>query len=158
MVTTDPQRATELLTRAPQLAYAIFQALLLLGLVDTSVLQQVIETHQSAAPVGAVPPQSAPQPFNLAQFQQQGYVPTPPQQAAGYAPPQPPPQPVQQYQPPQPVQPPQPAQLDQNTIMQILSMPQQQIDSLPPNQRDQIMQLRHTYGGMAGQGQRLPGY
>jgi hypothetical protein len=36
LTTTDPAKATELLRQAPQLSYAIFQALLLMGLVTTT--------------------------------------------------------------------------------------------------------------------------
>src|SRR5690348_1798657 len=34
LATSDPSRATELLSQAPQLSYAIFQALLIMGLVS----------------------------------------------------------------------------------------------------------------------------
>ncbi|KAF2115587.1 hinge domain of cleavage stimulation factor subunit 2-domain-containing protein, partial [Lophiotrema nucula] len=50
LVTTEPLKATELLRQAPQLAYAIFQALLLLNLVDTSVLSSIVETTGAAPP------------------------------------------------------------------------------------------------------------
>ena len=59
LVATDPLKATELLRQAPQLSYAVFQALLLMNLVDTSVLTQVIE---SAAPVVQAPPPPVVQP------------------------------------------------------------------------------------------------
>src|SRR4051812_22118017 len=38
LVATDAPKATELLRQAPQLSYAIFQALLLMGLVSTEAL------------------------------------------------------------------------------------------------------------------------
>ncbi|KKK12459.1 putative polyadenylation factor subunit CstF64, partial [Aspergillus ochraceoroseus] len=69
LVMADPARATELLRQAPQLAYAIFQALLLMNLVDYNTLGSVVE--QAAQP--AVPPPSAPpvaqafQPFSAQQ-------------------------------------------------------------------------------------------
>lgn len=47
MAMTDPLKAVELFRQSPQLSYAIFQALLLMGLVDASALQSVIE--QTAA-------------------------------------------------------------------------------------------------------------
>ncbi|RMZ88199.1 hypothetical protein DV736_g4564, partial [Chaetothyriales sp. CBS 134916] len=40
MALSEPAKATELLTQAPQLSYAIFQALILMNLVDPSVLAQ----------------------------------------------------------------------------------------------------------------------
>ncbi|KAF2007924.1 hypothetical protein P154DRAFT_391690, partial [Amniculicola lignicola CBS 123094] len=50
LVMTDPAKATELLRQAPQLAYAIFQALLLLNLVDTAMLGHLIEPGAGPAP------------------------------------------------------------------------------------------------------------
>ncbi|KAF2088540.1 hypothetical protein K490DRAFT_15375, partial [Saccharata proteae CBS 121410] len=44
LVLSDPNRATELMRQAPQLAFAIFQALLLLGLIDQSLLTSVVDT------------------------------------------------------------------------------------------------------------------
>jgi cleavage stimulation factor subunit 2 len=47
--------ARQLLTISPQLAYAVFQAMLMMNLVDASVLQQVVattgQTSQLAHPV-----------------------------------------------------------------------------------------------------------
>ncbi|KAF2878097.1 hinge domain of cleavage stimulation factor subunit 2-domain-containing protein, partial [Massariosphaeria phaeospora] len=50
LVMTDPAKATELLRQAPQLAYAIFQALLLLNLVDPAILGQLVEPAAAAPP------------------------------------------------------------------------------------------------------------
>ncbi|KAF3093059.1 hypothetical protein TWF569_005898 [Orbilia oligospora] len=66
---SDPAKCMELLRKAPQLCYAIFQALLLMNLVDPSILSQVIESS-SAATNTAPPPQ------------QQQYQPPPPPQPA----------------------------------------------------------------------------
>ncbi|PHH72680.1 hypothetical protein CDD80_4385 [Ophiocordyceps camponoti-rufipedis] len=43
LASSDPQRATELLQQAPQLAYAVFQALLVMGLVSPEAIQAVAE-------------------------------------------------------------------------------------------------------------------
>lgn len=131
---SDPAKATELLRQAPQLAYAIFQSLLLLRLVDEKILAQLIEVPP-AAPAAPAPhlaaqnyPVYAPQP-----------APTPPVQAQvpmAYAPPQPPPQPAQA--------------LDQSAAYaQIMSMSQQQIDAFPPEVRAQILHARQLL--LAGQ-------
>ena len=150
LVMGDPAKATELLKQAPQLSYAIFQALLLMGLVDTTVLASVVE--QASQPTPQPPSSQQPQP----QPQQQ------PQQLPPSRPPpafQPPAQPTyQQYQsiptqmhvptPPihnQPYQPPpqtsqQPGQ--EELLKQVLAMSQQTIDALPPVERGQIMALR----------------
>ncbi|KAF3914765.1 Nucleolin [Dactylellina cionopaga] len=111
---TDPSKCMELLRKAPQLCYAIFQALLLMNLVDPAILSQVIESS-GAPPAAAAPPQP-PQP--------------PPQQY------QPPPAPAPQAAPP-PMDP-QKAQL----IQQVMSLTQEQIISLPPDQQAAILQLR----------------
>ncbi|KAJ4303703.1 hypothetical protein N0V90_002604 [Kalmusia sp. IMI 367209] len=141
LVMSDPGKATELLRQAPQLAYAIFQALLLLNLVDSNVLGSLVDPSASAA--AAPPPQvqpPAPQP------------PRPPQNFAGY-PPQPAPTPPQAA--PQPYgQPPSVAQpgLTPEQLAgyrQILSLTPQQIEQFPPDTRAQVLQLRQAL--MAGQ-------
>ena len=53
--------ARQLLTASPQLAYATFQAMLMMNLVDPSVLQHVVaSTGQASQP--AAPPPAAYQP------------------------------------------------------------------------------------------------
>lgn len=147
LVMGDPAKATELLKQAPQLSYAIFQALLLLGLVDTKVLTSVVEQSQQPAqqqaqpipphptPSYQPPPQQQPYPqYN--QMPGQMHVPTPPVH--------------QPYQPPPVQQPPlqqqqQPGQ--EELLKQVLAMSQQQIDQLPPADRAQIMALRQQLRG-----------
>lgn len=132
---SDPAKATSLLKAAPQLSFAIFQALILMNLVDPKVLAQVVE--QAARP---------PQPANIPPPQ-----PTP-QQYPGYPaiPGQVPPRPAQPYAPtptqqPQPAAP-QPALAQQEMIQQVLAMDQRTIDSFPPTERAQIMQIRAQMG------------
>ena len=136
---SDPARATSLLKTAPQLSYAIFQALILMNLVDPKVLAQVVEqAARPPQPVAAPPPQAMPQ-------QYPGYH---PQMMPGQMPPRPPPQqyappPIPQQQPPPPPQ----AQLTQEQMIQhILSMDQRTIDAYPAGERAQIMQLRASMG------------
>ncbi|KAL9587166.1 MAG: hypothetical protein Q9212_000439 [Teloschistes hypoglaucus] len=153
----DPAKATELLRQAPQLSYAIFQALLLLGLVDSTVLGSVVEKAnkeqqaQPPLPTNAPPPnlppsrgppqgyQITPSPMpsqQYGQFGMPGPVPTPPAHNQPYQPP-----PMQQQPPPQQ------AGLDRdNLLKQVLDMPQEQVDSLPPAQRAQVMQIRREHG------------
>ncbi|KAF2268536.1 hypothetical protein CC78DRAFT_613238 [Lojkania enalia] len=137
LVMTDPGRATELLRQAPQLSYAIFQALLLLNLADTAVLSQLIDPNTAA---------QAPAPAT-----QQAPPVQPPRNFPGYPPqpvPTPPQPPVPQYAAP-PTQPQQPA-VDQNAAYaQILQLTPSQIDQLPPDARAQIMQIRQVL--LAGQ-------
>ncbi|KAK5457298.1 hypothetical protein LTS15_005079 [Exophiala xenobiotica] len=131
---SDPARATSLLKTAPQLSFAIFQALILMNLVDPKVLAQVVEQAARPPQPAAVPP---PQP-------------TPQQYPAPMVPGQMPPRPPQQYPPPPAQQQPplqaQPQISQQEMIQQILAMDQRTIDSFSPNERAQIMQIRAQMG------------
>lgn len=121
----DPSRASELLTQAPQLSYAVFQALLLMGLVSPEAINSVLE------PGSAPPPAPAPT----------AYIPAP----GGYAaPPSAAPTPVAQ-----PAVPAAPAP-DPNSdalIQQVLSLPDEVIAALPEAERAQILQLRAQFAG-----------
>lgn len=163
---TEPGKATALLQQAPQLSYAIFQALLLLGLVDTNVLSSLLQQvpPQQVPPQQQPPPQQPPPmpygqppgmpppqygqppqfpPQQHAQYppqqQQQHYAPTPPVQHQAYQPPPP------QQQPPPHQQAP-PAGDQQALIAQVMGMSREQIFALEPPARDQIMALRASWG------------
>ena len=157
LVMGDPAKATELLKQAPQLSYAIFQALLLMGLVDSSALSSVI--HEASQSAQQPPQQQVPPPRPTPVGYQQ---PPPPQQYGQYQPPQPhlqdprmalvPTPPVQggMYQPPPQQQPPVPQQAPDPQaalLQQVLAMSQAQIDMLPPTERAQIMQLKQSLIG-----------
>ncbi|KAJ9630200.1 uncharacterized protein PV06_03454 [Exophiala oligosperma] len=134
---SDSARATSLLKTAPQLSFAIFQALILMNLVDPKVLAQVVEqAARPAQPAAVPPPQPTPQQYPPPMMP--GQVPArpqpPPQQ---YAPP-----PAQQQPPPQA----QPQLSQQEMIQQILAMDQRTIDSFSPTERAQIMQIRAQMG------------
>ncbi|KAI0136705.1 hypothetical protein BJ170DRAFT_602846 [Xylariales sp. AK1849] len=140
LATTDPARATELLTAAPQLSYAIFQALLLMGLVSPEAIHSVVDT--SAPPPVQAPPTGYPPPPIP------GYpsvaTGTPPV-AAPYAPPvvQPPPA---SYAPPPAAAAP-PSQDTDQLVKMVMELPQAQIDQLPDGERRQIMALRAQFMG-----------
>lgn len=140
LVMSDPNKATDLLKQAPQLSYAIFQALLLMGLVDASALQSVIE--QSAAQA-APPPQGTSYPGYPSHLGGPGSVPTPPP-PPGYAPP-----------PAAPPAAPAPGAagiggLDKTALIQyVLSMTQDQINALQPAEREQLTMVRQSI--MSGQ-------
>jgi cleavage stimulation factor subunit 2 len=138
LVMGDPARATELLRQAPQLAYAIFQALLLMGLVDTSVLGSVVE--QASQPQQTPLPPAAPyipQPHTqFPHIPSQGQISTPPAQNQGYG--------IPQHAQKPPVGQP---QGQEELLKQVMAMSQQQIDALPPNERAQIMALRQALMG-----------
>ncbi|RAO71853.1 uncharacterized protein BHQ10_007865 [Talaromyces amestolkiae] len=132
LAVADPGRATELLRTAPQLAYAIFQALLLMNLVDYSTLGSVVEQASQAAPAPAAA-SALYQPYSTVPAQ----VSTPPVQSSPFA-------------PPPPAAAPQQIPGQEELLQQVLSMPQSQIDALPPLERSQIMMLRQQLmqGGM----------
>ncbi|OIW34451.1 hypothetical protein CONLIGDRAFT_626465 [Coniochaeta ligniaria NRRL 30616] len=149
LATTDPARATELLSQAPQLSYAIFQALLLMGLVSPEAINSVVDTSAGVAP----PPQAAAPPVQQQQQpqmpgypgypqQQPAFTNTPPLQVGGYAPPPMPQQQVQQAPPPQAA-----VAQDQAALMAaVMSLPQETIDQLPEAERAQVLALRASFG------------
>ncbi|KAK5703454.1 hypothetical protein LTR17_022096 [Elasticomyces elasticus] len=98
MSISNPAQATALLAQAPQLGYAMFQALLLCGLVDTNILGSLI---QGGAPPPAAQAQAPPQPSIQQQQTVYQQPPMPPQQQQQQ---QQAPPPQHQYQPPQPQQ------------------------------------------------------
>ncbi|KAK3300322.1 uncharacterized protein B0H64DRAFT_428410 [Chaetomium fimeti] len=139
LATSDPARATELLAQAPQLSYAIFQALLIMGLVSPDAINSVVEpgtapipaaaAYGSGAPATGTPPVAAPG----------GYAPPPPQAA-----------PVAAIPPPAAAAPPAqqapPAGQDPEALMRaVMELPQETIDQLPEAERQQIMALRASY-------------
>jgi cleavage stimulation factor subunit 2 len=151
LTTSDPAKATELLQQAPQLSYAIFQALLLMGLVSTDALSSVVEAAAAqpappqqgygAPPTGYYPPGFPPPPLHMSG--QMGIpMGTPPVQGHGSYPP-----PPMQHRAPPAQQPAPQAVPDSDALMQqVLAMPQELIDSLPPADRAQLMALRASYG------------
>ncbi|KAK8870067.1 hypothetical protein IAR55_000637 [Kwoniella newhampshirensis] len=94
LITTNPEQARQLLSSKPQLAYALFQAMLLMNIVDPSVLQR-IQPLPAVAPVSAYPAPAPAQP--------PAYPPYPPAPAQGLPPTNYPPYPPSNssYRPPQ---------------------------------------------------------
>ena len=145
LVMSDPATATALLKQAPQLSYAIFQALLLMNLVSSDTLAEVVQT--SASPV-AEPPAAAGKPLlTHSQAPPQKYgQPSPQQYNQGYpAPGGYPPPPQQQQAPPQ--APPSGGPDADALIQQVLAMPQEVIDALAPAERAQLLALRAQFAG-----------
>ncbi|KAF2140932.1 uncharacterized protein K452DRAFT_327238 [Aplosporella prunicola CBS 121167] len=146
LVTNDPAKATELLRQAPQLSFAIFQALLLLGLIDQSLLTSVVDTAtipQAAAAAAPPPPSATPMASRPA------YPGFPPQTGRGPMPVPTPPVGAP-FQQPQPQAPPPQVVDQQELIRQVLSMTPAQMAALRPEDRVQIEQLRASL--MGGQG------
>jgi cleavage stimulation factor subunit 2 len=127
LVMADAGKAAEILHQAPQHSYAIFQALLLMNLVDTSILTQAISGGAPAPPPPPPPPPVAAPPKPPVA------VPTPPP-----VPPQPP---MQQQQMPSPLM---GLPEDQKLALmrQVMSLTPEQIGALPPAQQGAILDLR----------------
>ncbi|KAI1093477.1 hypothetical protein F5B19DRAFT_122812 [Rostrohypoxylon terebratum] len=134
--TTDPPRATELLQAAPQLSYAIFQALLLMGLVSPEAIHSVVET--SAAIPAAQPAAGYPAAYG-------GATTVTPPVAAPYAPPAAS-APQTAYAAPAASAPAAALQQDPDQLMQaVMSLPADTIDQLPEAERQQILALRASF-------------
>ncbi|KAI1802461.1 hinge domain of cleavage stimulation factor subunit 2-domain-containing protein [Daldinia bambusicola] len=135
LATTDPNRATELLQQAPQLSYAIFQALLLMGLVSPEAIHSVVDS--SAAP----PPVQQPVPVYPPAYT--GTTTVTPPVAAAYAPPAAAAAPQAAYAPPAASAPVAAAPQDTEALMQaVMNLSQEMIDQLPETERQQILALR----------------
>ncbi|KAI9675195.1 MAG: hypothetical protein M1829_003555 [Trizodia sp. TS-e1964] len=144
MVMADPAKATELLKAAPQLSYAIFQALLLMGLVSTDILTSIVE-QSTAGPVRPPVPtqpalahqQASIYPTGYSSYGQTiGQIPGANLPAAGRA-----------YQQPAAVAAPQTQQIDHNLLLQqILSLSPEVIDAMGPVEKAQVLEVRQKYG------------
>ncbi|POS73619.1 RNA recognition domain-containing protein [Diaporthe helianthi] len=160
LATTDPARATELLNQAPQLSYAVFQALLLMGLVSPEAINAVLEPGANPAAASAPPGAVSGYPPPPVQQQQQqqpigfpgvGATNTPPVAAPTlFAPPA-----VPAAAPaPAPVPAaggafggPAAGQNPDDLIQQVLSLPDEVIAQLPEAEKQTILQLRAQYSG-----------
>lgn len=148
LASTDPARATELLNQAPQLSYAVFQALLLMGLVSPEAINAVLEPGSNPPPA----PPGAGGGYPPAQPGFPGATNTPPVVApTPYAPP------PAAMATPVPVAAPAPAaaaafgaapgQNPDELIQQVLSLPEEVIAQLPEAEKQAILQLRAQYSG-----------
>lgn len=136
LAASEPQRATELLQQAPQLAAAVFQALLLMGLVSPEAISSVVEG-------GAPPPAHGyPAPPMPGYPAAQASKPTPPVAGMPYAPP-----PSQGYGAPvaAPAAPPASGLNPDDLLRQVMELPEAQINLLPEAERQQILALRQQF-------------
>lgn len=112
MATSNPEQTRQLLHGNPSLTFALFQAMVMLNLVDPSMVQQTAAT--STTTTATNPPQPARQ-------QQPPIVQSIPQSAPN-------------------------AEQQRAIIAQIMSLTPEQISALPPQQRDQVLQLVRLHG------------
>lgn len=157
VVMNTPEQAEVLLKQSPQLAYAVFQAMLLMDVIDAQMLTKVIASNP-AAPPPPPPPNFAPQPSQ---------TPTPSFPPMYNQPPPPPIQtpqsfarpPLQGFPPPRTTTPqmritPQPGTpqpggpaMNQALIQQVMSLSDVQINALPLQQRQVILGVKQRILG-----------
>ncbi|KHN96486.1 RNA recognition motif containing protein [Metarhizium album ARSEF 1941] len=146
LATSEPQRATELLQQAPQLAYAVFEALLLMGLVSPEAIQSV------ADPTAPLPAPQQPATAYPGSAAASGYAAannnTPPVAGMTYAPPAAAAAAQPSFGAPVAPQPSPAAAQDPDALMRaVMDLTQAQIDMLSDADRQQIMALRATFAG-----------
>lgn len=153
LTTHAPEQARHLLISHPQLAYAIFHAMLMMNVVDPAVVQRVVNETGPASGFPAVPPGSVMGPALGAP----PLHPMHPDPIAARSP-QPPLMPAPGPSPiptaaPAPVAAPAPMlhapQLDEQQrqlLHQVLQLTPEQIQALPPEQRAGILQLKAQFG------------
>ncbi|PWN37393.1 uncharacterized protein FA14DRAFT_141600 [Meira miltonrushii] len=141
LATMNPDQAKILLNGHPQLAYALFQAMLMMNVVDGSILERVL-TQSGAL---GVPPQQAPPQQQFQQHPPQG----PPHMGYGQPPPFDGMHSGPYGGPPPPQQGGQVNNLpdDQRALLEeVLKLTPDQIAALPPDQREGILQLKASLG------------
>ncbi|KAL1933892.1 hypothetical protein VTP01DRAFT_7982 [Rhizomucor pusillus] len=140
-----PAFTRDFLTSNPQVAYALFQAMVMMNIVDPNIITRIISNPVGGSPAAAGSPMAA-------------NTPTPPQPAAAAAAAapssmQPPPQAVNSPVPPQPAAanmpmatgspvPPNVQEQQKALLMQVMHLTEEQINALPAEHRDQIRQLK----------------
>ncbi|KAF8889221.1 hypothetical protein CPB85DRAFT_1333938 [Mucidula mucida] len=142
-VITHPDHARKVLQTNPQLAYALFQALVLNNIVDPSILQRMREASGMSAPAPPPPPPPAvPTTYPPPPMQQYpGYPPVPP--ASMMYPP--PPAPNSYYRPPMLAG---VSEEQRAVLLQVLNMTPDRINALPDGERAAIQQLRAQFGAV----------
>ncbi|EEY18603.1 RNA-binding protein [Verticillium alfalfae VaMs.102] len=124
LASNDPARATELLQQAPQLSYAVFQALLLMGLVSPEAIHSVLEPSSGVPAPQALPAGFPPQ--GVPGYPPAGATNTPPVAATPYPAP---PQPV--YGAPAPAPAPALGHDTDALMRQVMELPIETINTLP---------------------------
>lgn len=140
LATNEPQRATELLQQAPQLAAAIFQTLLLMGLVSPEAVSSVVDPGAGAPPAAHAPNPGYAAPSIPGYPAPQAFNPTPPAAGVAYPPPAAPAYSATPAPPPA-----QPGLNTDDLLRQVMELPEAQINMLPEAERQQILALRAQF-------------
>jgi len=176
MIQQNPEQAKHILMSNPPLTYALLQAQAILGMVNIQVVQKLcstkaVVTQPQPIPSSVAPTTSQPIPTTMP-LPSGALLPTPPAPIASNVPygtsttpysSQP--QPIKGQQvgyvtPPQPIYPNQVPSLSvqleslpepqRSLLQQVVNLTPDQIDKLPPEQRQQVQQLRQTLAVMTG--------
>lgn len=145
MASGNPEQTKQLLNGNPSLTYAIFQAMVMMNLIDSNMIQQIMSmsssslaaTTTSTLPPPPPPPSSTVNGKNISQANSAATA-TTTATAATF--------PSTQQQPPPPMSvggiAPVNAEQQRALIMQIMNLTTEQINALPAQQREQVIQLR----------------
>lgn len=134
LAASSPDQARSLLTSNPQLAYALFHAMILMNVVDPAVVQRVVSDSGVQMTQGQPPPMPMTMPAPPPVAPQVVHQPPPGAQPAPA---------------PQPADPLASSNLDdqqRQLLMQVLQLTPEQINALPPEQRASILQLKAQFG------------
>ncbi|KAF7730974.1 Cleavage stimulation factor subunit 2 [Apophysomyces ossiformis] len=134
-----PQFTRDFLTSNPQVAYALFQAMVMMNIVDPNIITRMMSgapATPASAPAPAVNMPPAPPIVPVAQPMPAQQPQIPPQQPPMMASPVPP------SGPPAPDAATDAKEHQKALLMQVLQLTDEQINALPPEHRDQIRQLK----------------
>lgn len=117
MAVSNPEQTRRLLHENPSLTFAIFQSMVMMNLIDPAIVQQIMNSATGGGHMTGQPNAPA---SSLASPPLVSTSAPPPHPSSG-----------------------QPAVEQQRAlIMQIMSLTPEQINALPPGQREQVLQLR----------------
>ncbi|KAI8388400.1 uncharacterized protein BYT42DRAFT_492362 [Radiomyces spectabilis] len=134
-----PDAARDFLTANPQVSYALFQAMVMMNIVDPNIITRIMSSP--AVPAAPAPAAAASPVVNVATpppaVMQTPVQPSmPPMPTMPVIPPSQPPQPPVNHTMPFPA-----AEQQKALLMQVLQLTEEQINALPPEHREQIRLL-----------------
>lgn len=146
MATQNYEQTRQLLEANPSLAYALYQAMHQMNLIDLATQQRARSSSAKKGSSSGAPPPPPPQlhPQSYASERDRSLQ-MPPTLGHGGSPS------VGYMMPPPPSAQPQDVAGQERLVRQIMGMSTEQINALPPDQRDQVMRVRAQM-----MGQHLP--
>ncbi|KAI8580859.1 hypothetical protein K450DRAFT_234911 [Umbelopsis ramanniana AG] len=147
LATDSPDYTRKFLNTNPQITYALFQAMIMMNIVDPNMISRILTNAPTTANAAAPPPmpQNVPPPPKISNAGQQQHFRSPNPQMP-YQQPEPMMNPVPGMpQPPAPMPPAGTNDLQQQQralLMQVLQLSDADIAALPPGQQEQVRQLK----------------